>query len=493
MLASFAVLTALAALYFAWPIWRATLPLEIDVDEPWNAYHADAVRAGKPLYPDPDGLVANNYPPLSFYLIGGLSALFGDAVYVGRALSLLATASIAAAIGCFVRQFGGSRLSAWLAGLWFLATLSRFIDRYVGMNDPHLLALAIMVWAMAWFVRCRQKNRGVEAAILLMVLAGFFKHTLFAIPIATLVWLALGDRVSGGADIPVCQLCGISPGRQDYLPHRGGGCWLALRAAIVGVGAAAVGLALCWAAYGDVFFRQLMMPREYSLTQALASLGRLQWIAPALIVFVVWLWHRRREGDCPNFRVSENGTVPFSAAERRPYERAADDGLRFTAIFVATAFVLHFIQKMGAGVDDNAQFELAVATAIGLGLAFDRLGAIPSVWRWGIDRSRFVVLLILIGRLLASDCTSPYLLFVSPEFRAGLERRAAAMDDKAAEIAAIPGPVVCPVMTVSRRAGKPFVFDAFAVDQRVKTGHLSPDELKRRLQAQNIRFESVER
>ena len=55
------------------------------------------------------------------------------------------------------------------------------------------------------------------------------------------------------------------------------------------------------------------------------------------------------------------------------------------------------------------------------------------------------------------------------------------MDQKAAEIAAIPGPVVCPVMTICRRAGKPFVFDAFAVDQRLKTGHLSPDELKQRL------------
>ena len=323
--------------------------------------------------------MANNYPPLSFYLIGGLSANFGDAVYVGRVLSLLATASIAVAIGCSVRQFGGSRLSAWLAGLWFLATLSRFVDRYVGMNDPHLLALAIMVWAMVWFIRCRQKHRAVEGAILLMVLAGFFKHTLLAIPLASLVWLAWSDRR------------------------------LALRAAMVGTGAAASGLALCWAAYGDAFFRQLTMPREYSLTQALASLGRLQWIAPALIIFAIWLWYRWR--GC-------GAAVPAARAGETPAPQVAavDDGLRFTVIFVAIAFVLHFFQKMGAGVDDNAQFELAVAVAIGLGLACDRLGAIPSVRRWGIDRGRCVVVLILIGRLLASDCTSPYLLVVSREF-----------------------------------------------------------------------------
>ena len=183
--------------------------------------------------------------------------------------------------------------------------------------------------------------------------------------------------------------------------------------------------------------------------QALASLGRLQWIAPALVIFVIWAW-RQRHGEA----------------------------VRFTTIFVAVAFVFHFLQKMGAGVDDNAQFELAVAAALGLGLAFDRLSAIPAVARWGIDRGRLAVLLILLGRLLASSSASPYLLVVSPAFRATLHEHVAAMNAEAAQIAAMPGPVVCPVMTLCRSAGKPFVFDAFAVDQRVKTGKLSPGELE---------------
>ena len=212
----------LAALYFAWPVWRAALPLEIDVNEPWNAYHADAARTGQTLYPDPDGLVANNYPPLLFYLVGAIAAVTCDAVYVGRALLLAATVAIAAAVGCGVRQFGGSRTSALLAGLWFLATLARFFAGYVGMNDPNLLALAIMAWALVWFLRCRQRGRSVGAAILLMVVAGFFKHTLLAIPATVLFWLATSDRRR------------------------------ALRAALLGGGAAALGLAACAAAYGDV-------------------------------------------------------------------------------------------------------------------------------------------------------------------------------------------------------------------------------------------------
>jgi len=434
VVASLAALTILAALYFAWPVWRAFLPLEIDVNEPWNAYHADDACAGRTLYPDPDGLVANNYPPLSFYIVGAIASATFDAVYVGRMLSLMATAATALAVGCCIRQFGGSRTSALLAAIWFLATMARFFDTYVGMNDPNLLALAIMVWALVWLVRSRRNSGAVIAAILVMVVAGFIKHNLFAIPVTALCWLAMNDRR------------------------------LALRAALVGGVAAALGLALCSAVYGEAFFRQLLMPREYSLAQALAGLGRLQWIAPALAIFAVWAWHERK-----------------------------GEAVRFATIFVAVAFVFHFMQKFGAGVHDNAQFELAVAAAIGLGLAFDRIIAIPAVRRWGIDRGRFAIILILIARLLASSCASPYLLVASPGFRANLRQQVAVMNAETERIAAIPAPVACSVMSVCRRAGKPFVFDAFAVDQRVKTGNLSKEELDRLIHAQGIRFEQVDR
>ncbi|HEV7600805.1 MAG TPA: hypothetical protein VGO49_11195, partial [Bradyrhizobium sp.] len=72
-------IAVLAALFLVWPVWRAFLPLEIWGNEGWNAYHADqAMRGAAQLYPPPDGLVANNYPPLSYYLTGWLGRLFGD-------------------------------------------------------------------------------------------------------------------------------------------------------------------------------------------------------------------------------------------------------------------------------------------------------------------------------------------------------------------------------------------------------------------------------
>src|ERR1700704_4847076 len=85
-------LLALLALYFlVWPVWRAQVPLEIAQNEGWNAYHADAAVGGGVLYPSPDTLIVNNYPPLSFYALGWLGKIFGDALYVGRVLSLAAT------------------------------------------------------------------------------------------------------------------------------------------------------------------------------------------------------------------------------------------------------------------------------------------------------------------------------------------------------------------------------------------------------------------
>src|SRR3984885_5776090 len=92
-------LLALLALYFlVWPVWRLRFPIEIAQNEGWNAYHADAAFGGGTLYPSPDTLIVNNYPPLSFYALGWLGKIFGDPLYVGRGLSLLAARRLGAPV-----------------------------------------------------------------------------------------------------------------------------------------------------------------------------------------------------------------------------------------------------------------------------------------------------------------------------------------------------------------------------------------------------------
>jgi hypothetical protein len=64
--------------------------------EGWHAYLAQAAVTGAPLYPQ--GLMINTYPPLSFYIVGALSNITGDAIVAGRLVSLIAFFALAGGI-----------------------------------------------------------------------------------------------------------------------------------------------------------------------------------------------------------------------------------------------------------------------------------------------------------------------------------------------------------------------------------------------------------
>jgi len=88
----------------------------------------------------------------------------------------------------------------------------------------------------------------------------------------------------------------------------------------------------------------MLMPRSYHLARALSTIGRLQFIMPAMALWAIWAWHER-----------------------------ASRSARLTALVIGIALPLCLAQKSGAGVDENAQFELIFATALGIGLAYDGL------------------------------------------------------------------------------------------------------------------------
>jgi hypothetical protein len=407
------VLGAMTFFYSAWPLWRALYPLEIDLKEPWNAYHADAAFSWA-LYPDPAGLVANNYPPLWFYLTGAVGWLTGDVVGVGRLLSLAALMALAILAARLVLLLGGCRLGAALASIWLIATMVRYADWYVAMNDPNLTALAIMGGALLWLLG-RDPQRGSDAPVLVMVLGGFFKHSLIAIPLTAFVVLARRDRAA------------------------------ACRAAVVGIIASACLIALFTAIYGRFFLDQLFFySREISLGRSVRSLDRIGGLVPALAVWAIWSWDERH---------------------REP--------TIIGACLIGFSLFSYLLQKSGGAVDINAQFELIFAVAIGLGLVFDRVGAASP--RKGAARNAIVAVLAL--SIVAAPGLEPYFLWFSSDYRGQFQKNVAIMLSEVERIDAIPGPVHCTILTVCRDAGKPFLLDEVSVEQKLAAGALTRTEL----------------
>jgi hypothetical protein len=431
-LVSFLVL--LAALFLVWPVWRAFLPLEILRSEGFDAYHADtALSAPAHLYPPPDGLIANNYPPLYYFLTGGLAQLFGDAVYVGRAISLLATVGLGIAAALIVRVFGGGKTAAFLAAGWYVATMARLYDEYVGANDPQLFAHLIMAVALLWFISRYKAGRSVEPAVLVMVFAEFFKHNVAAIPIAALIWLALADWRKG------------------------------LRAALFGAVAMAAGLATCAWLWNPYFIGDLLLPRTYRIDRALSFLRSANRWLFALVLWLAWALPERQS-----------------------------QAARFTVLHVSASFALFLLQRSLPGVGSNGQFDLVFALAIGIGLAFDRLPFYVARMGWEPGRIRLVALAVLLAGLIASPRLEfAYVLF-SSDYRALAANYAAIARAEAARLAAVPHPIWSWNLVITRMARKAFVYDNFKVSQMVATGGYSWDEIVAKMRAQSISFEPVD-
>lgn len=424
----------LAAVFLAWPIWRIGFPVELSRNEPWNAWFTDRLLAGGSPYPSADELVVNNYPPLSFLLTALLAKLTGDTILAGRLIALVSTGLAPLAAGLCVRALGGSRAVAAFGGFWLLATLSRFFTLYAGVNDPSLLALALMGLGLAYFLHRVRAGRAVEPAVALMVVAGFAKHTMPDYPLAAFLWLAMS-----------------------------GGRRAALRAAVFGAILCAAGLALCAIVFGPDFATQMLMPRVMTLKHILFALNRLQWIAPALLFWGFWAWPNRNE--------------PIA---------------RFTALLIGLSLASGLFQAAGAGVTYNAYFGAVFASAIAVALAFEGIASTTLAKRYGANALQAAMIAVLALRLLLSGQIEPYLVLVSPSFRQEFRERAAVMDAEAERLRAIPGNVYCWPMSASYRAGKPFAYDNYWVSQLIAKGRWTTDAVAEAIRARGIRFEAAD-
>jgi len=404
------LLTCIALLSFVWPCYRAFLPIMINTNEGWNAFFADAAMERMPLYPSLDKLITNNYPPLSFYVVGSLGKVVGDPILAGRVLSLLAVVTIAFFIGKVVKQLGGSFQAAVVGGSYFLATMCLSFRWYVGVNDPQLLAQAIMVIGFFLFLRAMERDCDYWIPLLLMVVAGFFKHNIITLPCAAMLGLVLWRR------------------------------WRALGFSLFFSGIlVAIGLACCYRCYGIDFLNNFLTPRSWSLEKALNAFGDLQSL---MIGSILWLlmasktWQQKR--------------------------------VKFITIIMLIAFIVGFMQRLGSGVFVNAQFDLVIAVGIAMGVGFQLL----------IDQkeefSQLLWLIFLIGPFLVSPNLYSFTKIFSSAGQAAIKQEEQEMNQLVEEVRLSPVDVFCESY-ITYRAGKPFIVDAFNVEERIKAHKLPPD------------------
>ncbi|HTT97668.1 MAG TPA: glycosyltransferase family 39 protein [Rhizomicrobium sp.] len=312
----------------------AGLHVPLDPNEGWNAYHALQAMTGGALYPPRDSFLFNNYPPLSFYVVGALGSLIGDNIVAARILSLLATLAIAAGIYLAARRMKSSVAPAVFAALAFVAGLLIFTD-YVGMDDPQLLGHAVAMGGLLLLVDERRTPARLVTAALLMSLAFFIKHNLVALPLALTLWLAVSDRRSA--------------------------VWFAGAGIVFGL----AGLVLFRIAYHIDLFGVLNSPRTYSFALLSNAVRNwLLWADVSLFGLAVLLYLRRR-----------------------------DSGVVLCAIYAAVAIAVGIGFAGGAGVDMNIWFDAMIALGLATALVLDRLA--PSEAMRGLVAAAYMLPLIV--------------------------------------------------------------------------------------------------
>lgn len=408
-------LLGLALVLALYPLVRAFFDFEIDYNEGWNGYLQLRAVAGEPLYSGYGPLFTNNYPPLSFYLIGSLGELTGDVVLAGRLLSLASLAAIALACGKIVRGAGGQRWEQGLAATTCVLLFASFATDYLGMNDPQLFAQALATWALAVHLGGAPGARRASLTALLIALSVLTKHNLVLVPLlvtAHVLWQ------------------GNAASRRAYLA--------------TGAGLALAAFATIWLLAGPDFFARLLAARTWQVDRAflftIETLGTYQ--AP-LAVVGLGLW----------------------AARKRP-----PAGLILAYLLLAVA--LGAFWASGAGTDINVWFDIPIALAIGAGLTLIELrerGVSPRL------QAAFALAANAGVLFYAPQALGRFGVDAAGEMA---ERQRLFRED-VAWLEAQPGAALCQSQLLCLRAGKPMGVDAFNTTQAVLTGRLPADTLTR--------------
>jgi hypothetical protein len=363
------------------------------------------------LYPPLTALNANNYPPLSFYVVGGLGRFTGDHVIAGRAVTLASLLVLAVTIGLIARRVSGSAMGALFAGLLFVGYVAVWHEQYFGTSDPQWLGHALATAGLLILLGGSGERWRLVAAAALMVAGGFAKHILVPLPLAVTLWLFFHDR------------------RSFFT-------WLVAAAALA-VGA----LTAATLAHGPNFLAGVLMtPRTYSLVGL--ALG-FYWMAPLAPMM--------------------GAALVLAMLDQR------DARVRLLVLYAALAGLWGVFISSAVGVWYNAVFDLIIALAIAAGCLVGRLGGHPiaavPLGRSAVQTAAALILALTV--LLPAPRALGRAWLSLADLGAS---RAQAAEDIAFIATRDGGPAMCEMLSLCYWAGKPFEVDFFSTGQKLATG-----------------------
>jgi hypothetical protein len=397
---------------------------EKNYNEGWNIYNTARLIAGETIY-DANYWRVNNYPIVSFVVVAGVNGVVHDLLLSGRIVALVAFFAIGILTAVITWRLGGDRLGSAFAGATALGFYYLMAPDWIAVDDPQSLAEALMLAGLAVYLGRTPTTGSLALAAMLIVLGGFTKHNLVAIPFAVSFDLAI------------------------RMPRRLP-LWLAAAAA----SAMLLYLATELVAGGN-FLEHLLSPRVFSWYHVHYHLMKFARLFKAPLLLVLLFSWRIFRGE--RLALAWYGVLSISAG----------------------ALISGF-----EGTSYNMMQDAAVFLAVSLGLLLQEWRTWLSQRRIdatlnGIAAS---VAVLVLAAPIVSNVGKAVAAFHRGEGLLDADRAAEqSFAEDLAYLAARPGERICESLLLCYESGAPFALDPFNSRQYILAGKLDQGELAKRV------------
>ena len=398
---------------------------EINYNEGWNVYNVFRLAHGVIIYDDNYWRI-DNYPIASFLIIAGVDFLVHNLLLSGRLVALVSFVAIGVFAAMAVRRFGGGRTDAVFGAGSAMGFCYLMAPAWVIADDPQTLGEAVMLGALVSYIARPPDRLNLLRTAFLVVLGGFTKHNLVAIPIA--ITLDLAFR---------------SPRR---LP-----LWLASCAGFV-----AGFLGLTHIVAGGDFIGHLMSPRIFRWYGARYHLMKYLRLFKFPLTVIVLSASLFLSGD--RMILATWGLISIvSATILSGFEGTSYNMFQDAAVFlgVAAGIILFELRKL----DLRSRSAQVLVTALPFVAAQPILATAPDAAARAYH-----------GRaLLHADRKRQEMFLADAKYVADRQ-----------------GPAICESLLLCYEAGEPFILDPFNSRQYMLSGRLDQGELIRRIAAREF-------